>query len=103
LNSIPPAYAQWTRGRDSIYRRHFDDWRRSGFNLAPNRCHSPIPDVSALPGHALSGLTEMLGIDMRESEQIAFPDVCATFRDEYSRLPDRKGENPCPFHFHNEV
>ena len=101
LNSILPTYVKWTWGQDDIYRRHFNNWQRSGFNLAPNHYYSPIPDVLALPDRALSGRTEMVGIDMRETEQMTFLDVCATFRNEYSRFPAHKGKNPSEFHFDN--
>ena len=101
LNSILPTYAQWIWGQDGVYRRHFNDWQRSGFNLAPNHHYSPIPDVSSLPERFLAGTTEMIGIDVRESEQLALLDVCAAYRDEYSRFPDGKGNQRYDFHFHN--
>jgi hypothetical protein len=101
LNSILPTYVRWTWGREGIYRRHFNSWQQSGFNLAPNHYYSPIPDISSIPKRALTGTAEMIGIDMRESEQLAFLDVCAAFRNEYSRFPDRKGSNPRDFHFNN--
>jgi predicted O-methyltransferase YrrM len=44
----------------------------------------------------------MVGVDVREADQIAFLDVCTSFRQEYSRFPDRMGRNkPFEFHFQN--
>ena len=103
LNKILPLYTSWTWGQDGVYRRHFNDWQRSGFILMPNHYYSPIPDVSQMEA-TNEKKTEMIGVDMRENAQLYFLDnVCAPYKEEYLRFSDKKTKLYHEFHFNNGV
>lgn len=103
LNEILPIYTAWTWGQDGVYRRHFNDWQRSGFILMPNYYYSPIPDVSRVE-IAIKKKSEMTGIKITEIEQLYFLDnVCAPYKEEYSKFSNKKTDLNHEFHFNNGV
>ena len=102
LNRILPKYTEWTWGRDGIYRRHFNSWQASGFNLTPNHYYSPIPDVHLLTSADLTQKFMMTGVDLRESSQLELLKTFKQFQAEYSRFDGKTGD-PQRFHFNNGV
>lgn len=103
LKEILPSYTAWTWGRDSIYRKFFNAWQQSGFNLSPNHYYSPIPDIGTL-SDACRKKTEMTGIDLRVNEQLAFlQNVCMSYKAEYAAFPAGNSGKDHEFHFNNGV
>jgi hypothetical protein len=49
----------------------FEEWQRHGYHLTPNHFYSPIPDTTTLPEATWEHSSELVGIDMREAEQVA--------------------------------
>ncbi len=102
LKRILPAYTQWTWGKDSIYRRHFNSWQSSGFNLAPNHYYCPMPDTRQLSAGDLNRTFSMRGVEMREGAQLELLADFAQFRPEYERFSETS-TNPQGFHYRNGV
>jgi hypothetical protein len=103
LKKILPKYTTWVWGQDSIYRRHFNEWQKSGFNLLPNHYYSPIPDVENLRD-AVVRKTDMIGLDLRMKEQLLFLEtICPLYLEEYSIFPTGKTRVDHQFHFNNGV
>lgn len=101
LNHILPAYVHWTWRKDGLYRRHFNEWQRHGFNLAPNHYCSPIPDVGKLTVADFERRSELVGVELREPEQLVFLETCAAYRNEYTWFPDSGPAISTEFHFNN--
>lgn len=102
LTQILPSYTQWTWGRDDVYRRNFNHWQAAGFSLLPNHYYSPIPDTTRLSPDDLARKFSMKGVDLRESEQLAFLGACTQFQKEYVRFSEKPAK-PWDFHYGNGV
>lgn len=105
LNRILPAYVQWVWGQPGLYRNHFNQWQRSGFNLSPNHYYSPVPDVSRLGTADFRRVFTLAGVDMNEPAQLEFLEACALYKREYAEFPadGGGGGGTGRFHFRNGV
>jgi len=101
LEGILSHYTRWEWGRNTVLRRHFNEWQRAGFNLLPNHYYVPVPDIASL-GATIERESALLGIEILESAQLELlRDVCEPFRCEYAALPEEPTAEPHQFHFNN--
>jgi len=69
-------------------RRSFAFWERRGIHLTLTHHGSPIPDTQALSRDLFRKKTALVGIEMREREQLSLLETFRTsYRDEYERFP----------------
>ena len=66
----------------------FPLWQEHGFHVTPVHFYQPVPDTRGLPETVWNRPSELVGIDMNDSEQLdllrnRFP----RFREEYERIP----------------
>ena len=77
-----------SRLRNIFLYRMFEVWERLGIHVTPVDYYSPIPDTRELPARLWSHETELVGIDMRDEEQLSLlKTFTARYREEYSALP----------------
>ncbi len=100
LREILPSYTRWSWGEDGPFRRHFNAWQESGFNLTPNHYYSPIPDVGAIEG-TLERETGLRGVDMRADDQVAFVRTVAERYQSELDFPESPTAQPHDYHFNN--
>lgn len=100
LREILPWYTRWSWGEDGTFRRHFNAWQESGFNLSPNHYYSPIPDVRSVE-NALDRESHLAGVDMRPAEQLAFLREVSEQCQGELEFPESPMEQPHQFHFNN--
>jgi len=71
-------------------RELFRNWERHGFHVTPARFNQPIPDIQSLPESIWSQPSELVGIDMNESEQLDLLQSFSKFLHEYQQFPTAK-------------
>jgi len=104
LNEILPRFTSWIWGENTIYRRKFNEWQRSGFNLMPNHYYSPIPDINQLSDEIYQNESELVGISLNDANQLKFlENICIQYLGEYSSFPEDKTENRHEYYFKNGV
>lgn len=80
-------------GTDALLRRlteqvPFETWQSAGWHLTPNHFYSPIPDTRELPAHLFTRRSELVGVDMRDDEQVALlRELHADYGSELAELP----------------
>lgn len=75
------AKALATRAAD---RSLFSLWERHGFHVTPVHFYSAIPNLAELPDSLWQRPSQMVGVDLREEEQLSFlRDTCLPFKSEY--------------------
>ncbi|QSQ15429.1 class I SAM-dependent methyltransferase [Myxococcus landrumensis] len=80
--------------------RMFEVFERTGYHVTPNHFYQPIPDTRELPDSLWSARSEMVGVDLREAQQLALLErFAAKYGDEYGALP-RGPEGVAPHEFH---
>lgn len=100
LEEILPTYTRWSWGDDGTFRRYFNSWQQSGFNLSPNHYYSPIPDVHAIASE-LNRESDLTGIDLRVHAQLdLLRDSSRRFHEELT-FPVAPTSIPFEFHFNN--
>lgn len=101
LTRILPEYAAWSWGRDSPFRRHFNEWQQAGFTLMPTHYYSPVPDAGRLRPQDFGRISDLPGISMQPASQMDFLNKCAPFQAEYAQFPAAATECASKFHFNN--
>jgi predicted O-methyltransferase YrrM len=85
-----------------LFRRNFELWQSLGLHVTRVHFYHPIPDTRRLPPSLWERRSEMVGVDMREAEQVR---LLATFRErhagEYGALPRAATGDPLQFHLRN--
>jgi hypothetical protein len=84
--------------------RLFPLFERRGFHITPNHFYQPIPDTGALPDSLWERPSEMVGVDLREAEQLALLErLAGKYRAEYEALPRTPTSVPHEFYLRNEA
>ncbi|MBX9693637.1 MAG: class I SAM-dependent methyltransferase [Cyanobacteria bacterium] len=80
---------EWQRGMSKL----FPFWQQLGLHVVPNHFYQPIPDTRELRDDLWERRSELVGIDMRESAQIAMLDqFVSSFKKDYDSIPLQKGD-----------
>ena len=70
-----------------VFIRLFGVWERFGFHITPNHFYQPIPDSRTLTDELWLKQTQLVGINMREQDQInLLNQFSAKFKNEYNGL-----------------
>ncbi len=84
--------------------RSFPIFERSGYHVTPNHFYQPIPDTQALPDALWERTSEMVGVDLREAEQLALLErLAGCYQSEYEALPRDPTPVPHAFYLRNEA
>ena len=82
--------------------RYFEFWEKNGFHITPNSFYYPIPDTRDLKDDLWDQCSEMVGVDLNESGQIALLKLfAANFRAEYAQFPGEKTDVPHQYFLNN--
>lgn len=73
----------------------FTTWQKYGYHVLRNHYYSPIPDTSQLTKAVFDKVSEMRGIDMRESKQL---ELLKNFKDRYKHEYDLFPEKPVNYY-----
>ncbi len=73
----------------------FETWQKYGYHVLRNHYYSPIPDTSKLTKTIFDRVSEMQGIDMRESKQL---ELLKNFKDRYKSEYDLFPEKPLHYY-----
>ena len=85
-----------------LIKRSFLIWQRLGFHVTPNHFYEPIPDTRTLNDELWSKHSEMVGIEIREQEQIRLlSEFSAKFKGEYEAFPRHKTPIPHQYYVNN--
>ena len=85
-----------------LYLRAFPIFERLGVHITPNHYTQPIPDTGRLDPKIWQRHSAMIGIDMREYEQLALLEAFSTaYRSEYEALPRQPTDCPWEFYLQN--
>lgn len=68
----------------------FPRLQRLGFNLTFNHFYEPIPDLRVLPEEVFERDSELVGVDMRERQQLELLARIEALRDEYARFDEHR-------------
>jgi hypothetical protein len=82
-------------------RRTFGLWERLGIHITPNHYFQPIPDTRRLSPELWRRTSELVGVDMNESAQLA---LVADLAERYGRewtFPSARTSIPWQYHFNN--
>ncbi len=83
---------------------YFRQWERAGLHLTPVHFYQPIPDTRALPASLWARPSAMVGVDMREAQQLDWLErVFPQYQPEYSQLPHGPTDRPDEFYMYNEM
>jgi hypothetical protein len=84
--------------------RSFDFCQRVGVHITPNNFYGPAPDTKALPPSLWSGVSELVGIDLRVDQQLELIQRFRTdFSTEFEILPRRSSGVPGEFYLENDL
>ncbi|AKF86209.1 Methyltransferase domain-containing protein [Myxococcus fulvus] len=82
--------------------RLFQVYERGGYHVTPNHFYQPIPDTGSLPEALWGTRSKMVGIDLRESSQLALLErLSSKYRDEYQAFPRSATDEPHVYHLGN--
>ncbi|HEY9785397.1 MAG TPA: class I SAM-dependent methyltransferase [Candidatus Obscuribacterales bacterium] len=82
--------------------RSFSFWQSLGLHVVPNHFYQPIPDTRFLDNRLWQKESELVGIDMREKQQLELLERFAKrYRSEYEALPRQPNGVPYQFYFGN--
>lgn len=82
--------------------RYFEFWEKNGFHITPNSFYYPIPDTRDLKDELWDQRSEMVGVDLNESGQIALLEMfAAKFSAEYAQFPREKTNVPHQYFLKN--
>ena len=86
----------------SLYLKAFPLFERLGVHVTPVHHTQPIPDTRRLDAEIWRRTSAMVGIDMREADQVRLvEDFARRFRAEYDALPRAKLSGPPRFYLDN--
>ena len=95
------SYHKVNKG-DFSYYNYFEKWQKQGVNIFPNHFYQPIPDLSTLSKKDLAPKTKILGVKMREEEQLKLlKNIFPKFKKEYLKFTDQEVSLPYKFRFGN--
>src|SRR5215813_7285305 len=82
--------------------RYFDLWQKRGFHVTPVHFYQPVPDTRKLKESLWSRMTEGVGLDFHETEQVDLVrSFAADYRREYEALPRQPDGKPHTFYLDN--
>jgi predicted O-methyltransferase YrrM len=82
--------------------RFFAVWERRGYHVTPVHFYQPIPDTTQLPDHLWTTPDSLVGIEMRDLEQLSLLDSVRTrYQHEYRQFPPGEPTKECPFYIEN--
>lgn len=82
----------------------FPFWQGLGFHVTPNHFYQPVPDTRTLREELWRKESEMVGIEMNDSRQMALLSFFASaYGKEYHAFPYEKTENPQEYYVHNNM
>ncbi len=93
--------------RDRIYngmgkrflKKSFPFWQRLGLHITPKHFYEPVPDTTTLKDEIWRKDSEMVGVDIREQDQInLLSDLRRNFKEEYESLP--RMATPVPYQYY---
>jgi hypothetical protein len=88
--------------REPFRVRYFPLWEKFGVHLSPVHYYEPIPDTRTLTDSVFEKESELVGIDLHESDQLnLLRNVFPRFRGEYAEIPTEAGANPQEFYLNN--
>jgi hypothetical protein len=97
LSRVLPVYVL-----ESCRVRYFPLWEEHGFHLSPVHFYEPIPDTRTLTDALLEKESELVGIDIREADQLdLLRKVFPQFRAEYAEIPREPAADPKQFYLNN--
>lgn len=80
----------------------FSTCQKLGFHILPCTCYSPIPNTRALKDNLWNNESELVGVDMKEKEQLELLSLFATkFKSEYEKFPRNKTHKPHEYYVNN--
>ncbi len=89
---------------EELLRRNFYFWQSLGIHVTRVHFYHPIPDTRRLPPSLWEHRSEMVGVDMREAEQIRLLDAFRErYAGEYGVLPRGPTADPLQFYFGNDT
>jgi predicted O-methyltransferase YrrM len=84
--------------------RLFSVFERRGYHITPNHFYQPIPDTGTLPPSLWIKSSELVGVELREAEQLALLERFAgKYRAEYEALPRTPTAVPHEFYLRNDA
>lgn len=81
------VWTAYTRALRFLVTRSFDIWQAIGVHVALNHFYWPVPDTRELDSTFFARRSELPGVDMNPTGQLAFLAKVCMFRDEYARIP----------------
>jgi predicted O-methyltransferase YrrM len=88
--------------REPFRVRYFPLWERFGLHLSPVHYYEPIPDTRTLTETIFERKSELIGIDLHESDQLnLLRSVFPQFRDEYAEIAAESRANRQGFYLNN--
>lgn len=82
--------------------RYFELWQSNGFHVNQVHYYSPIPDTRTLSSGIFCRESEVIGLDLNETQQLSLLDEFRQrFASEYSQLPRKKPPGVPQFYFGN--
>lgn len=83
-------------------KKSFPFFQRIGFHITMNHYYEPIPDTRTLVDELWSNNSDLVGIDMKEENQINL--LCqfySKFKEEYERFPRKETSIPYQYYVNN--
>lgn len=84
--------------------RLFPVFEQRGYHITPNHFYQPIPDTGSLPDSLWEEPSELVGVDLREAEQLELLErLSGKYRSEYEALPRTPTAVPHEFYLRNDA
>lgn len=97
--NLAAKYHEWLY---DFLKDSFSFWQKLGFHITPNHFYEPVPDTRTLGDELWQRESELVGIDMNETGQIALlREFASRFRDEYEALPRERTAVPHQYYVNN--
>lgn len=81
--------------------RFFDFWEKKGYHITPIHFYEPIPDTRTLKNELWSSKSELVGIDMRQQEQLELlSQTFSKYKNEFN-YPANKTAIPHEYYLEN--
>lgn len=82
--------------------RLFPLFERLGFHVTRNHFYEPVPELRSLGDSRFRHESDLMGVDMRDAEQLALLERLAEYKLEYAAFPpDPPGDHPLGFYVQN--
>ncbi|MEJ7607854.1 MAG: class I SAM-dependent methyltransferase [Bryobacteraceae bacterium] len=86
------------------FRWFFRQWEGHGFHVTPVHFYQPIPEIQTLDEQIFKRASELVGVDMNDSVQLALiRNVFPKFQKEYDQIPLKSCGRTDHFHLGNEL